>query len=162
MRRFVARVRPEVPGVIVRGFRRTEPDIDHDPAARNLGVALPHFRIGIFRSPTHAQQMPEANTASTRAANLPKMEQGSSVTYSVRRAAASPARLRASGLGMRPRPSRLVQSIRRPNNDAHPSPTTAPTAGIGPGGGPARAGRGQAPACMKALVHSLPLLDFWA
>ena len=46
----------EMPGVIVRGFRGAETDIDGDAGGAQLGVALPgHFRIGILDRRHHAR-----------------------------------------------------------------------------------------------------------
>ncbi len=46
----------EMPGVIARGFRGTQADIDRDPGRAEFGMPLPgHFRIGVFDRRHHAR-----------------------------------------------------------------------------------------------------------
>ena len=55
MRALVADA-PEMSGMIARGFRSAEPDIDRDAGGAQPGVALPgHFRIGILDRRHHAR-----------------------------------------------------------------------------------------------------------
>src|SRR4051794_35159960 len=46
---------PEMPGMIMRRFRRPEPDINRDAGGAEPRMALPgHFRIGVFDRRHHA------------------------------------------------------------------------------------------------------------
>ena len=55
MRTLVADA-PEMPGMIARGLRRAEPDIDRDAGGAQPRMALPrHFRIGILDRRHHAR-----------------------------------------------------------------------------------------------------------
>ena len=46
----------EMPGVIARGLRSRQPDIDGNPRRAKLGVPLPgYFRVGVFDRRHHAR-----------------------------------------------------------------------------------------------------------
>ena len=70
----------EMPGVIVRGFRGAEADIDGDPGGAKLAWPCPATSgLGSSIADT-TRAMPAAITASTQGGDLPKCEHGSSVT----------------------------------------------------------------------------------